>query len=89
MIRHPFYLGYGAALQTGYKYAVHQGAGLLVQMDADGQHDPADIAALAAPVEDGALDLVIGSRFLGSGDYRMGALRSTGRAFFQGITSAK
>jgi cellulose synthase/poly-beta-1,6-N-acetylglucosamine synthase-like glycosyltransferase len=39
LIRHPFNLGYGAALQTGYKYALEAGASLVVQMDADGQHD--------------------------------------------------
>jgi glycosyltransferase involved in cell wall biosynthesis len=85
VLRHPFNLGYGAALQTGYKYAWRAGAELLVQMDADGQHDPADAPALAEPVERGEFDLVIGSRFLGVGDYRMGALRSTGRALFQAI----
>jgi len=85
VLRHPFNLGYGGALQTGYKYAWRVGAELLVQMDADGQHDPADALALVDPVERGELDLVIGSRFLGAGDYHMGALRSTGRALFQGI----
>jgi len=85
VLRHPFNLGYGAALQTGYKYAWRAGAELLVQMDADGQHDPADAPALVEPVERDELDLVIGSRFLGAGDYRMGALRNTGRALFQAI----
>jgi len=88
VLRHPFNLGYGAALQTGYKWALRSGATLLVQMDADGQHDPDDVAALAGPVAAGELDLVIGSRFLGLGDYRMGALQRLGRNFFRTLVSA-
>jgi len=88
LIRHPFNLGYGAALQTGYKYARRASADLVVQMDADGQHDPADVPALAAPIEADELDLVIGSRFLGVGDYRMDALRRTGRAVLQALIRA-
>jgi len=88
VLRHPFNLGYGAALQTGYKWALRSGATLLVQMDADGQHDPDDVPALAGPVAAGELDLVIGSRFLGLGDYRMGALQRLGRNFFRTLVSA-
>jgi hypothetical protein len=88
VLRHPFNLGYGAALQTGYKWALRAGATLLVQMDADGQHDPAEVAALAAPVAAGELDLVIGSRFLGAGDYRMSGAKRAGRDFFRSILSA-
>jgi hypothetical protein len=87
VLRHSFNLGYGAALQTGYKWALRSGATLLVQMDADGQHDPDDVDALAAPVAAGELDLVIGSRFLGVGDYRMGALQRLGRDFFRALVS--
>jgi glycosyltransferase involved in cell wall biosynthesis len=85
LLRHPWNLGYGAALQTGYKYALERGAAFLVQMDADGQHDPADVPALLAAVERGECDLVVGSRFLGHGEYRMGSLRTLGRRLFQGI----
>jgi len=85
VLRHPFNLGYGAALQTGYKYALECGASIVVQLDADGQHDPAEIPRLLAPVEADELDLVVGSRFLGRGEYRMGALRSLGRRAFQAI----
>ena len=85
VLRHPFNLGYGSALQTGYKFAFRSGAELVVQMDADGQHDPGDAALLTAPVAAGELDLVIGSRFLGVGSYRMDPLRRAGRALFQAI----
>jgi len=88
VLRHPFNLGYGSALQTGYKFALRAGAELVVQMDADGQHDPADAIELAAPVAARELDLVIGSRFLGVGSYRMERVRSAGRALFQAILRA-
>ena len=88
VLRHPFNLGYGAALQTGYKYAWRAGVELLVQLDADGQHDPSDARALLEPVERGELDLVIGSRFLGAGAYRMSALRGAGRTLFQLVLRA-
>lgn len=80
---HPFNLGYGAALQTGYKYALEEGVELLVQMDADGQHDPAHIARLVQPIQEGRADLVIGSRFLEATPYRMGLARTVGRKLFQ------
>ena len=82
VIRHPFNLGYGAAVQTGYKYALRNGWPLLVQMDADGQHDASEIPALIAPVENGELDLVIGSRFLAATGYHMSFTRSVGRRLF-------
>jgi glycosyltransferase involved in cell wall biosynthesis len=88
VLRHPFNLGYGAALQTGYKDALERGAEVLVQMDADGQHDPADLPTLLAAVERGECDLVVGSRFLGRGEYRMGWLRTLGRLLFQAIAHA-
>jgi glycosyltransferase involved in cell wall biosynthesis len=85
VIRHPFNLGYGAALQTGYKYALKRGVSLLVQMDADGQHDPRQIRDLMLPVEKGELDLVVGSRFLEPTEYRMEPLRSIGRWVFRSL----
>ena len=64
VLRHPFNLGYGAALQTGYKYAYQNGAELVLQMDADGQHKPSLFPELMRPIIDGEADLVVGSRFL-------------------------
>jgi glycosyltransferase involved in cell wall biosynthesis len=88
VLRHPFNLGYGAALQTGYKWALRRGAELLVQMDADGQHLPGEIAGLVEPIEAGACDLVVGSRFLEESGYRMGPLRSLGRHAFRALARA-
>ena len=83
VIRHPFNLGYGSALQTGYKYALQVGASFLAQMDADGQHDPRELTKLAEPVLAGDCDLVVGSRFLETTGYQMGILRSAAREFFR------
>ncbi|MCP5057782.1 MAG: glycosyltransferase family 2 protein [bacterium] len=85
VIRHPFNMGYGAALQTGYKYALRRGAELVIQMDADGQHDPEQIPKLAEPILRGECDLVIGSRFLEPTGYEMEALRSLGRRVFRSL----
>jgi hypothetical protein len=81
-LRHAFNLGYGAALQTAYKYAVRQGYRRLVQLDADGQHDPAEVPRLLAPLERGEADVVIGSRFVNPVGYRMSTGRSIGRHLF-------
>ena len=88
VLRHPFNLGYGAGLQTGYKYALEVGAKWVVQMDADGQHDPSDIPRLLAPLERGECDLVIGSRFLAPTGYHMGFTRTLGRRFFVALARA-
>lgn len=82
VLQHPFNLGYGAALQTGYKFALHAGADVVVQMDADGQHDPADIHELLQLIRDDRHDLVVGSRFLEISGYRMGMVRRIGRWVF-------
>ena len=83
VIRHPFNMGYGAAIQTGYMYALANGAELLVQMDADGQHDPRQIPGMLEPIRRGECDLVIASRFLEATGYEMGWTRTLGRKFFE------
>ena len=62
-------LGVGGAMRAGFVYAVDNGYRTAVQVDADGQHNPADIPALVERIEKGA-DIVIGSRFAGVGKYR-------------------
>lgn len=83
----PFNLGYGAALQTGFKYALDKGYKFAVQMDADGQHDPSSIEALISPVLKDEVDVVIGSRFLDKGGYKAPFVRRMGMYFFGIITS--
>lgn len=82
----PFNMGYGVAIQTGYKYALANNYGYLVQLDADGQHDPACIPDLLAPIVQGITDIVIGSRFMG-GSYRPPLARRMGMALFRKIVS--
>ena len=88
VLSHPFNLGYGAALQTGYKHALRRGYDRLAQLDADGQHDPADVPRLLEPLRRGEADVVIGSRFIERRGYRMGAARTVGRTFFERILVA-
>ncbi len=69
VISHTLNLGVGSALQTGYKYAARIGYDTLVQLDGDGQHDPAQVQLLLSTLEKTGADLIIGSRFL-SDNYR-------------------
>ena len=65
VVRHPFNLGIGGAVQSGFVYALENGYDRMVQVDADGQHCPDQISKLKdAMAEDRRLDMVCGSRFL-------------------------
>ncbi len=66
VLRMPFNLGIGGAVQAGFTFALEQGYEYMVQVDGDGQHDPAEIAKLEQAMgADPTLDMVCGSRFLG------------------------
>ncbi len=65
VVRHPVNLGQGAALATGIAYALRHGAEAIVTFDADGQHSPADAAAMVERRDEAQVDVVLGSRFLG------------------------
>jgi dolichol-phosphate mannosyltransferase len=58
--------GLGPAYAAGFDRAIEEGAGIIVEMDADFSHDPADLPRLVAAIDDGA-DLVIGSRYVPGG----------------------
>jgi glycosyltransferase involved in cell wall biosynthesis len=62
VIRHPQNRGKGAALKTGFEAA--DGADIIVTVDTDGQHDPADIPKIVEPILRGEADMVNGSRYL-------------------------
>jgi glycosyltransferase involved in cell wall biosynthesis len=65
VVRHPVNLGQGAALQTGFEYALSQpGMRWVVTFDADGQHQVSDVQAMLAKAETEDLQVVFGSRFL-------------------------
>lgn len=73
VVTHPFNLGVGGAIRTGLRVAHDQGRRFAVQLDADGQHEPAEAKRLLDRVADHEADLAVGSRF-GSG-YRVSVLR--------------
>ncbi len=87
VVRLPFNMGYGVALQTGYKYAQARGVEYLVQMDSDGQHDAAGVAVLLERVTSGRCDLCIGSRFLAGNSYRIPLVRRLGMMLFRRVAS--
>ena len=70
VISHPFNMGYGVALQTGYKFAVRHNYDILLQIDGDGQHIPDSIPDFFKKVEAEDCDVLIGSRFLGNNSYK-------------------
>jgi len=88
LIEHPFNMGIGATVQTGYRYAELYGYDIAVQVDGDGQHPASQLSKLIQPVIDGKTDLALGSRFLGEGDYTPSVFRGGGIRIFSGIVSA-
>ncbi len=86
VLRLPYNLGVGGALRAGFRYATEHGYDTVVQVDADGQHDPRYIPALLDGL-DGA-DIVIGSRFAGVGDYDAGRLRRCAMRVLSWVVSA-
>jgi glycosyltransferase involved in cell wall biosynthesis len=89
VVRLPFNLGIGGAVQTGFKYALEHGYDVAVRLDGDGQHDPAQLPKLLGPLEAGEADIVVGSRFAtgGDGHYRPPFARRAGIRFFARLVS--
>lgn len=88
VLRLPFNVGIGGAVQTGFRYALDGGYELAVRLDGDGQHDASEIPKILAPVQAGEADLVIGSRFVdGSGSYRPPLARRLGIRVFARLVS--
>jgi glycosyltransferase involved in cell wall biosynthesis len=90
VLRMPFNLGIGGAMQSGYIYASENGYEVAVQVDGDGQHDPRHIPELLSRLEgDPGLNMVTGSRFLerGGEGFRSSAARRVGIRFFAWVLS--
>jgi glycosyltransferase involved in cell wall biosynthesis len=66
VVRNERNMGYGAALKRLFERARELEADVLVTLDGDGQHDPAEVPAVLKPIENGVADVVIGSRFMGN-----------------------
>jgi len=83
VLRHGCNLGYGAALETGYLYAVRNRYDVALQMDGDGQHLAEELPLILDPLLAGQADLVIGSRYLGAhNEGRSSFVRRVGQRLF-------
>lgn len=86
VLRLPVNLGIGGALRCGFRWALDYGYGTVVQVDADGQHDPGQVDVLLDVLRESGADMVVGSRFAaGAGDYPV----STGRRLAMKVLSAR
>ncbi|MGG7509618.1 glycosyltransferase family 2 protein [Plantibacter sp. YIM 135249] len=81
----PFNLGVGGAMRTGFRYALDNGFRNVVQVDSDGQHDPAGVIRLVEELE--TADLVLGARFAGEGDYEVRGPRKWAMVVLSGVLS--
>lgn len=87
VISHPINLGYGATVQTGFKYAVRQGSDYTLQIDADGQHNPKDAKKVLEPVINGEADFSVGSRMKGAPGYEIPFVKKLGIKFYAAVIS--
>jgi glycosyltransferase involved in cell wall biosynthesis len=86
VLRHDFNRGKGAALNTGFRTIRAAAANtLVVTLDADGQHEPAELLDVLAPIRDGEADLVVGSRYL-INESAVPRSRVWGHKFFNSVT---
>ncbi|MGC4868760.1 glycosyltransferase family 2 protein [Micromonospora sp. DT53] len=81
----PYNLGVGGAMRLGYRYARDHDYEVAIQIDADGQHDPRYVPKLVDLLDDN--DLVIGARFAGEGDYKVGGPRRWAMVMLSAVLS--
>jgi glycosyltransferase involved in cell wall biosynthesis len=83
VLSHPFNLGIGGAMQSGYKFALRHDYDIAVQVDGDGQHKPSYLPDMVAALQtDGQADMVYGSRFRGDPGYKVPIGRRIGNLIF-------
>ncbi len=87
VLRLPFNLGVGAAMQTGFRMAVRDGYDIAVQLDGDGQHPAEELPTVLEPVATGRVDVAVGSRYLDPLGYVTPAGRRAGQRFFSRLVS--
>jgi glycosyltransferase involved in cell wall biosynthesis len=87
VLRLPFNLGIGGAVQAGFKYAQENGYDYMVQVDGDGQHDPTQIRLLFDAMERDRVDMICGSRFVSRTGYVAPISRRTGIHIFAFLLS--
>ncbi len=78
----PFNCGIGASVQAGLRCGVERGCHIIARIDGDGQHDPAVLPKLLAPLRDGSADFVIGSRYLTNEGFQSTSARRMGIRWF-------
>ena len=78
----PKNMGVGGAVHTGYRAALRDGADVVIQIDGDGQHDPADIPRMLAAMDETGADMVVGSRWLNDSYKEYSLVRRSGIQFF-------
>jgi glycosyltransferase involved in cell wall biosynthesis len=90
VLRHPFNLGIGGAMQSGYKYALAHGYDVAVQVDGDGQHKPEYLPEMLDALRTGSneADMVYGTRFRGDPGYKVPFGRRLGNLIFSLVLSA-
>jgi len=90
VLRHPFNVGIGGAMQSGFKYALRNGYDVAAQVDGDGQHKPAYLEELLAKLKTTGdeADMVCGSRFRGDPGYRVPLGRRIGNFIFSIVLTA-
>jgi glycosyltransferase involved in cell wall biosynthesis len=88
VLRHPFNLGIGGAVQSGYKFALAHGYEVAVQVDGDGQHKTEYLPEMLRALRtEGAADMVTGSRFLEDPGYKVPVGRRLGNMIFAVVLS--
>lgn len=87
VIVHEVNKGKGKALKTGFEIALFLGADIIVTMDSDGQHNPAEIPKLVAPIIEGEAEMVNGSRYLNSLEKNTPAYRRIGQTILDKFTN--
>lgn len=87
VLRLPYNLGIGGAVQTGFMYARDHDYDIAMQVDGDGQHDVNEVDKIIAPLEGGECDVVIGSRYKVKGDYSAPCMRRLGMIIFSLVNS--
>ena len=78
VLRLPFNVGIGGAVQTGHKYAREHDFDLAIQIDGDGQHDASELPKLIAPIVNDEADMAVGTRFIGDSGYMPPTTRRLG-----------
>jgi glycosyltransferase involved in cell wall biosynthesis len=88
VLRLPFNLGIGGAVQTGFRFAYERDYDVVVRVDGDGQHDPSQLGRILAPVLAGEADIAVGSRFAtDAGGYRSSRSRRVGIRILAAVVS--